>query len=130
MYSVDPTRCTGCGDCVEACPIEAIELPAEVAQIDAGVCVECGTCADACRRRAISLSLEAAAETSTAALLVEERRNTSSEPIGSVLLWATRDLLAMVLRVMRARPAPVAGTMTARTLKRGRDDAMDDQQAS
>ena len=45
---VDERRCTGCGDCVEACPAGAIELLEGVAQIDGELCCACEACLDAC----------------------------------------------------------------------------------
>lgn len=149
MYSVDPARCTGCGDCVEACPIEAIELLNGLAHIDAGACVECGACADACRRRAISLSADADTQAAGAPIEVhvrgallpepagpsepvyrisgevlpaEDRRSASWALIGSALLWATREVLPVALRIWRARPFPVTGALTARRLNATQDD--------
>jgi len=51
--------CTGCGDCVPACPFGAISLVArdggEVAAIDAAGCKGCGACAPVCAEDAIDL---------------------------------------------------------------------------
>ena len=49
-------RCTGCGDCVSACPEGVIILRDGVAQMDFsnGGCDFCGDCADACGDGAIS----------------------------------------------------------------------------
>jgi len=52
---VDVQKCTGCGDCVEACPLEAITLNGSVASIDEETCTECGLCAEECPEKAISL---------------------------------------------------------------------------
>ena len=46
------TRCTACGLCVDACPVEVIS-EGDVYQIDGGHCLECGRCADACPEEAI-----------------------------------------------------------------------------
>lgn len=45
--------CIGCGDCVEACPVDAIVMADEVAVIDMGDCIRCGTCHDACPQGAV-----------------------------------------------------------------------------
>ncbi|MEE4609094.1 MAG: 4Fe-4S binding protein [Desulfobacteraceae bacterium] len=45
--------CTGCGDCVEACPVAAIVMVDELAVIDMGDCIRCGTCHDACPQGAV-----------------------------------------------------------------------------
>ena len=40
--------CIGCGACIGACPVEAIELEGDKAVIDADKCIECGACAGVC----------------------------------------------------------------------------------
>lgn len=52
---VDKKKCTGCGDCVEVCPSEAIRLEDEKAVVDEGECVDCGACEDECMNDAISI---------------------------------------------------------------------------
>ncbi|GEA15895.1 MAG: hypothetical protein PWR22_2066 [Moorella sp. (in: firmicutes)] len=51
---VDEDKCTGCGSCVEVCPVEAITVE-EVATINADECLECGACVDECPNNALSL---------------------------------------------------------------------------
>jgi len=51
---VDETKCTACGQCVEVCPSEAIEL-GDVAKVDEDACTSCGLCVDECPVEAISL---------------------------------------------------------------------------
>jgi len=53
MYKIDTEKCTACGDCVEACPVEAITM-GEKASINEEECVECGSCVAACPSEAIS----------------------------------------------------------------------------
>jgi len=48
-----PEKCTGCGKCVEVCPIEAIRLVEGVAVIDPEVCDADGLCLPACPEGAI-----------------------------------------------------------------------------
>ena len=59
---VDIEKCTGCGTCVENCPVEAIKLVQPVgvavsrnavAVIDEDTCIECGMCVDECPESAI-----------------------------------------------------------------------------
>lgn len=48
--------CTGCGDCVDACPEGVIRIgPGGLAQVafESGGCTLCGACADACEPKAI-----------------------------------------------------------------------------
>lgn len=52
---VDAQKCTGCGDCVEVCPLEAISLNNDKAIIDEDACTECGLCVDECPNDAMSL---------------------------------------------------------------------------
>jgi Fe-S-cluster-containing hydrogenase component 2 len=50
---VDVARCTGCGVCVEVCPVEAIALVDGKARIDEETCTGCRACVDACPEEAI-----------------------------------------------------------------------------
>ena len=52
---VDKEKCTGCGNCAEICPVEAITLENDKAKIDGEACVDCGTCVDECPVEAITL---------------------------------------------------------------------------
>jgi NAD-dependent dihydropyrimidine dehydrogenase PreA subunit len=56
MMQVDLEKCTGCGECLESCPVEAISMIAGRAAIDADTCLGCGACVQACKRGAISES--------------------------------------------------------------------------
>ncbi|MBN1812123.1 MAG: 4Fe-4S binding protein [Anaerolineae bacterium] len=50
---VDVARCTGCGTCVEMCPVGAIALIDDKACIDEETCTGCEACVDACPEDAI-----------------------------------------------------------------------------
>ncbi len=52
---VNTEECTGCESCVDACPLEAIEMQDDIAVINEDTCDECGTCVDTCPVEAISL---------------------------------------------------------------------------
>ena len=52
---VDQEKCTGCGECVESCPVEAIELDGDVAKVDEDTCSDCGACVDVCPTEAIEV---------------------------------------------------------------------------
>jgi len=50
-------KCTGCGTCVDVCPVEAIALNDDSkACVNADECTDCGACADECPSEAITLS--------------------------------------------------------------------------
>ncbi len=40
--------CTGCGDCGERCPVDAIAMAGGIPSINPGTCLGCGHCAEAC----------------------------------------------------------------------------------
>jgi Fe-S-cluster-containing hydrogenase component 2 len=52
---IDTEACTGCGECVEACPLDAIELQDDKAVVDEETCGDCGACADVCPSEAITV---------------------------------------------------------------------------
>jgi len=52
--NVDKDKCTGCGACEEACPVESIKVK-EKAEVDEENCIDCGTCVDECPVEALSL---------------------------------------------------------------------------
>lgn len=52
---VDAEKCTGCGECVEACPLDALEVQNDVAVVDEDVCGDCGSCTDVCPTEAIAI---------------------------------------------------------------------------
>jgi Fe-S-cluster-containing hydrogenase component 2 len=52
---VDSEKCTGCGLCVDACPVEAIALENDKAKVDADKCVDCGRCVEECSNEAIRI---------------------------------------------------------------------------
>jgi ferredoxin len=54
MMQVELEKCTGCGECLEACSVEAISLIAGKAAIDGDTCLCCGACVQACPAGAIT----------------------------------------------------------------------------
>jgi ferredoxin len=50
---VDWNLCQGCGICVQNCPVAAIEIIAEKANINPQKCIRCKTCSTVCPHNAI-----------------------------------------------------------------------------
>ncbi len=56
LSQVDQNLCSGCGTCVEKCPVDAIELnDSDIAEVNAEYCLGCGVCAHFCPENAIIL---------------------------------------------------------------------------
>ncbi len=62
---IDESACTGCGLCVEACPVQALALVTasdpkrrkrKIARLDRELCLGCAVCASACPRHCIALA--------------------------------------------------------------------------
>jgi formate hydrogenlyase subunit 6/NADH:ubiquinone oxidoreductase subunit I len=66
---IDASACTGCGKCVQACPVEALSLVSandpgkpkkKAARLDTEVCLGCGVCARACDQESLQMLPRAA----------------------------------------------------------------------
>jgi len=63
IMEIDGSKCKGCGECVEACPSNAIDIEEELdgekkrkwAVRDETICLGCGVCYSACKLDAISM---------------------------------------------------------------------------
>jgi len=53
MFRIDSAKCTGCGACLYVCPLGAIDLMGDKAEINHGLCMECGMCLDVCAAGAV-----------------------------------------------------------------------------
>ena len=51
---INKETCTGCGACVDICPVDAIKVENDKAEIS-DACVECGVCVNQCPVEAITL---------------------------------------------------------------------------
>jgi NAD-dependent dihydropyrimidine dehydrogenase PreA subunit len=60
--AVDPETCTGCGDCLDRCQMEALELEGETARVIEASCLGCGNCISACPSGSLSLARSAEVE--------------------------------------------------------------------
>ena len=52
---VNPETCNGCGDCVDSCPLDAIEMKEGKAVVDEDTCGDCGACVDVCPTESITV---------------------------------------------------------------------------
>ena len=52
---VDAETCTGCGECLDSCPLDAIEIENDKAVVDGDVCGDCGACVDVCPTESITV---------------------------------------------------------------------------
>jgi NAD-dependent dihydropyrimidine dehydrogenase PreA subunit len=53
--NVNKDKCTGCGACVDTCPVSALEIVGDKVQCDGDTCVDCGACVGVCPVEALSL---------------------------------------------------------------------------
>ena len=59
MYEVkiDSEKCTGCGECIDICPSEVLELQDEKSvPVNAEECVGCESCMEVCEQEAITVT--------------------------------------------------------------------------
>ncbi len=63
--TIDSKLCTGCGDCIDICAVEALSLVDNVLVVQQDECIECSACLDECSNGALSLN-EATGEQSAA----------------------------------------------------------------
>jgi len=51
----DPELCTGCGTCVEQCPVQALSMADDLPEVDKAICIACFCCQEICPEKAIAL---------------------------------------------------------------------------
>jgi len=51
----DPELCTGCGTCIEQCPVSALSMGDNLPQVDPEICITCFCCQEICPEKAITL---------------------------------------------------------------------------
>ena len=52
---VDPDLCTGCGTCVDQCPVSALSMGEIVPSVNPDICITCFCCQEICPEKAIVL---------------------------------------------------------------------------
>jgi uncharacterized protein (DUF362 family)/Pyruvate/2-oxoacid:ferredoxin oxidoreductase delta subunit len=51
----DPGKCTGCGTCIDHCPVSALSMLDTIPRVDAARCIACFCCQEMCPEKAIAL---------------------------------------------------------------------------
>jgi NAD-dependent dihydropyrimidine dehydrogenase PreA subunit len=55
LRETDQERCTGCGLCVDICPVQVIKMEGDFPVVDKEWCIGCGVCAAPCPTSAVKL---------------------------------------------------------------------------
>lgn len=55
LRETDRDRCTGCGQCVEICPVQVIKMEGDFPAVDLDWCIGCGVCSVPCPAAAVRL---------------------------------------------------------------------------
>ncbi len=111
--------CTGCGNCVAACPVKVISLQTEkengygrkCAIIDLDLCLGCGVCARNCPRSSISMQhrqekvITPINSTHRVVLMAIERGKLQNLIFDQQVLWSHRALAAVFGVILRLPPA-------------------------
>ena len=53
MPWIDKDKCTGCEVCLNNCPVDAISIKKDKAEINMDLCIRCGTCHEVCPQDAV-----------------------------------------------------------------------------
>ena len=57
LRETDEEKCTGCGDCVDVCPVDALKTTEDLTIVDEQWCIGCGVCANVCPNGAITMRI-------------------------------------------------------------------------
>jgi ferredoxin len=116
---VQPEACTGCGRCVDACPVAAASLVSAEdphhrtqrrACIDEDLCLGCGVCVRACPRQGLRLeprpqrTIPPANTAHRVVLMAVERGTLQHLVFDNQVLWSHRAAAALLGAVLRLPP--------------------------
>jgi len=57
IRETDEDLCTGCGECLDICPVDAVKLEGDVSSVDQDWCIGCGVCGTVCPSGAVRITL-------------------------------------------------------------------------
>jgi NAD-dependent dihydropyrimidine dehydrogenase PreA subunit len=57
IRSTDEDLCTGCGECVDICPVQAVRLEGDLPVVEEAWCIGCGVCGTVCRTEAVRIEV-------------------------------------------------------------------------
>ena len=127
---VDESTCSGCGKCVDVCPVEAMSIVSandphqpkkREARLDEEICLGCGVCVRTCANRSIALSphperiITPLNSVHRAVLMAIERGKLQNLIFDNHAQWNHR-AMAAILGVILKLP-PVKKTMAGRQMK-------------
>ena len=108
MIVVNYEDCSGCGACVDACPVGAVLLQNDTISIDHDLCESCQTCVDSCSQGALMyVAVEPQPEKAilipepapVEVISIQQRSDSESlrslalPALSSVLLWTGREII-------------------------------------
>jgi ferredoxin len=119
LPAVSAETCTGCGQCVNVCPIEAMGLVsandpqnrrAKVAKVNPEICLGCGVCARVCPTSSIALEPREARTTTPydgahrAAMMAIERGKLQELIFDNHVLWSHRAMATLLGAILKLPP--------------------------
>jgi Fe-S-cluster-containing hydrogenase component 2 len=57
IRETDFDKCTGCGECADICPVEAVRMEDDIPVVDLDWCIGCGVCVSKCPAEAAKIGL-------------------------------------------------------------------------
>ena len=127
---LDADTCTGCGKCVNICPVEALGLVSanhyaepnrKKAKLDETVCLGCGLCARICPKESIQMQarpqrvITPLNSTHRVVMMAIERGNLQNLIFDNQVLWSHRMLAAFLGAVLNL--PPIQRTLASKQVK-------------